>query len=595
MSTLRRWLVLIATFLLDTFAALTGFYYSKKFAAIVKRLAPRQHPVEDDAQSGLIIIQIDGLAHEHLLQATDRGRLPNISRMLKRGEFVATGWHCGLPSTTPACQAGIMFGDNSGIPAFRWYDKLRRQTMMFKSPPVAAEYQSRLEAVRPGILLGGSSYVNVFDGGAYNSLFTLSTIEPHSFFEGVRGAGLVVIFLLNPIRVLRVFLLAVQEYVTDALQRVSSRLRGQSYLPVVGIFPFLRIFSNVIFREIETFAVLVDIYRGVPAIYATYYGYDEIAHHFGIESMAAAQSLRRIDQSVGQVERLQRANLSRRYSLVLLGDHGLTPSVPFSDRYGQTVGEYVARQIGLTVPMSEEVDGEHQQLYQTRFLMDELHEIEKNLAPPAAKVARRIRQLVQSRLAMEREGPMDWDVDRHHDVVVKSSGSLAHVYFNISSRRMDLSEISAVFPGLVIDLLAHEGIWLVTGREGEQILIMDEDSILTCSPYGDQRLEGEHPLIRLPEPDHAAEQIVRIARYPQSGDLILFGDYDPENGIVVCFERQWASHGGLGGPQDFPTIIYPRSLKWDLSEVRDSRDLYRFFMGERGLAVVNHCETGEET
>ena len=30
---------------------------------------------------------------------------------------------CGLPWQTSACQAGIMFGDNHDIPAFRWYDK----------------------------------------------------------------------------------------------------------------------------------------------------------------------------------------------------------------------------------------------------------------------------------------------------------------------------------------------------------------------------------------------------------------------------------------------------------------------------------------
>ena len=34
---------------------------------------------------------------------------------------------CGLPSQTSACQAGIMFGDNNDIPAFRWYDKTEKK------------------------------------------------------------------------------------------------------------------------------------------------------------------------------------------------------------------------------------------------------------------------------------------------------------------------------------------------------------------------------------------------------------------------------------------------------------------------------------
>ena len=191
MNTLRRWLAQIAAFLFDAFAAITGFYYSKKYAAIVKRLGLRQHVYRDGERPGLIIIQIDGLAHEHLLQAMDKGRAPNIKRMLKRGDVVLSRWRCGLPGTTPAAQAGIMFGDNDGIPAFRWYDKLRGRSMVFKLPGMAAAYQSRLEREKPGILMDGSSYVNVFDGGAYKSLFTMSTIEPRSFFEGVRGAGLI--------------------------------------------------------------------------------------------------------------------------------------------------------------------------------------------------------------------------------------------------------------------------------------------------------------------------------------------------------------------------------------------------------------------
>ncbi len=577
MSTLRGSVAYVAALLFDTFAALTGFYYSKKYAVIVQRLGLRRRVPAEQNRPGLIIIQVDGLAHEHLLQAIDRGRAPNIKRMLRRGDVAIERWRCGLPSTTPAAQAGIMFGENDGIPAFRWYDKGRQRSMVFKLPALATAYQARLERQKPGILLDGSSYVNFFDGGAYNSLFTLSTIEPHSFFEGVRGAGLVVLFLLNPLRVLRVIYLAIKEYITDGLQRISSRVTGRLHLPFIGLYPFLRVMSNVIFREIETFAVLVDIYRGVPAIYATYYGYDEVAHHFGVDSIAAGQALRHIDRSVGQIDRLQRANLSRPYWLFLLGDHGLTPSEPFSERYGQTLGQLLAAELGSGIALAEVTDGEHQDMYQTRFLLDELRAIEKNLQPAAAIVARRIRELVERRLVHNQADLLEWDVQRHHDVVVKSSGSLAHVYFNVTNRRMDLSDISAAFPGLVLKLLAHDGIWVVVAREGDQVLIMDEDSILTVDAAGQQHLEGDHPFGRLPEPDHASEQALRIARFPEAGDLVLFGSYDPTKDVVSCFEHQVASHGGLGGAQDYPVIIYPRQLDWDLTTVHNSRDLYRFF------------------
>jgi hypothetical protein len=38
------------------------------------------------------------------------------------------------------------------------------------------------------------------------------------------------------------------------------------YENLQGIFPLVRVASNVIFREVQTFALLLDIYRGVPAI-----------------------------------------------------------------------------------------------------------------------------------------------------------------------------------------------------------------------------------------------------------------------------------------------------------------------------------------
>ena len=72
--------------------------------------------------------------------------------------------------------------------------------------------------------------------------------------------------------------------------------------------------------------------------------------------------------------------------------------------------------------------------------------------------------------------------------------------------------------------------------------------------------------------------------------MILLGAYDPDEDQVVCFERQWASHGGLGGAQDYPFIIYPQRLDWDLSHVRNSRDLYPFFARQRAVVPERRNE-----
>jgi hypothetical protein len=583
LDTVHHVLTHVVASLLDGFAAITGFYYSKKYAAVVKRLGLRPDVAQDGARPGLIILQIDGLSYEYLQQMLARHRLPNLQRMLHKGGYVLARWRCGLPSTTPAAQAGIMFGQNDNIPAFRWYEKDRDLSWGCQAPGPVAVLERDITANRKGLLTGGVSYVNIFDGDAARSFFTLSALHPRRIFESVRGVGFLMLFLLNPLRTLRLIYLIIKEYITDGLQRLSSRFHGQRYIPFSGSRTFLRIFSNVIFREVVTFAVLVDIYRGVPAIYATFYGFDDIAHHFALDSIAAHQALGEIDRHVGQIERLRRAKLSRAYQTVVLSDHGMTAAEPFAHRFGQSLGQYIGQQLGESTFLTEHANDEEHSLAQAGFLLDELRAIERNLRPRAARVARRIRIVVQRRLSRARRPLVAWNEQRRHDVVVKDSGSLAHVYFNIQRQRMDLSDVAEAFPDLVVKLLAHEGIWLVVAREGKETLIMSRRGILSRNGDGSWRTEGQNPLLRLPEPQLAAEQICRLASFRCSGDLILLGSYDPGRKQVISFEEQWAAHGGLGGPQDYPFILYPRRLQWHLAQVQNSCDLYPLLAQERGL------------
>jgi hypothetical protein len=52
----------------------------------------------------------------------------------------------------------------------------------------------------------------------------------------------------------------------------------------------------------------------------------------------------------------------------------------------------------------------------------------------------------------------------------------------------------------------------------------------------------------------------RIAGFPNSGDMIVVGGFDPATSQVVSFEELVGSHGGLGGPQGEPFIAHPADL-----------------------------------
>ena len=81
---------------------------------------------------GLVMMEIDGLSVHHLQKALDDGLMPTLQEMIDEEGYVLSTVDCGLPSQTSACQAGIMFGDNDDIPAFRWYDKEQAEAVRLR-------------------------------------------------------------------------------------------------------------------------------------------------------------------------------------------------------------------------------------------------------------------------------------------------------------------------------------------------------------------------------------------------------------------------------------------------------------------------------
>jgi len=80
-------------------------------------------------------------------------------------------------------------------------------------------------------------------------------------------------------------------------------------------------------------------------------------------------------------------------------------------------------------------------------------------------------RFVDKRLVVDDED-MSWDLSKRGDIVVRNSGSLSHVYFNVTPRPMNLSEIALIYPELLNRLIVHEGIGLVVGREeGEAVIV----------------------------------------------------------------------------------------------------------------------------
>jgi hypothetical protein len=250
----------------------------------------------------------------------------------------------------------------------------------------------------------------------------------------------------------------------------------------------------------------------------------------------------------------------------------MSPSLPFHRAYGQTLEQFIAANTDQQEPperMEEETEGFPEA--RAYFLLDELQALE---ARPhrhvSARMLRVTREQLEKRLLTNGlEG--EWDLSRRSDIVVRNSGSLSHVYFDVAAEPLDLRDVAMLYPGILEALVGHEGIALLAGREKEAVLIMGESGTLWVG-RGDQRLEGHDPLAGLSDRDWAARQIARLARFPHAGDLLLLGAWDGER--VICFEQQIASHGGLGGPQDWPFLAFPPDGHFRARGIDNAQDLY---------------------
>ena len=565
--------------IVDLFNAVAAWYYRRKYGAAAKRLG-RLPDEEVDGRRGFIVLEIDGLAHHYLLRALKQGDMPYLDRLLQDGSHRLARWRCGLPSTTPAAQAGILYGNNWDIPGFRWYDKASGTSIMCKLPGSVRAVQEQISAGRVGLLRGGSSYTNMFDGDARLALFTLGSLGGEHFFENVRGLGFVILFGLSPLRIVRVIALSLWTWLVYIARRLAALVRpSRSHFTFLG--PLYEIANNIIFREITTFSVMLDIYRGMPSIYASYTGYDEIAHHFGADSREAFRALRGLDKQIRQIDRMRRLYVRREYDLYILSDHGQTPSVPFQRAFGQTLQQFIAVHTGLEVRSGEPVDDtESLAAARVRFLADEIQHIEsRQRRELSARLLRATRQRLEERLSPE-SLEIDWDLSRRADIAVRSSGSLSHVYFDVTPQQMDLSEVALLYPTLLDILIQHEGIGLVAGRDGEKVVAVGKAGSLWLGPDGRQ-LEGNDPLAGLSDPGWAADQLARLACFPHTGDLILLGAWDDQR--VICFEEQAASHGGLGGPQNSPFIFAPCQAPLSTAEIRSAEEVYGRLAGAYGI------------
>ncbi len=567
------------------------------FGRVIRWLSERRR--EDSGGGGgrgVVMLEIDGLGYELARTALAEGRMPNLARLLERGTHVLSPYDCGLPSQTSSCQAGIMFGVNDDIPAFRWYEKEQGRVVSSSAFDDAAMMNARY-AGRGGLLRDGSGINNHATGDAHKTVLVMSAMGKESEGPRRRGERDFNLFFVNPYLYSRTLFLTLADAMLEVWEGLIQRVRNEE--PRVNRlhkgYPLVRAATNVLLRNISTFLVVNDVVRGVPAIYTTYVGYDEIAHHSGPTSKDAMRSLGALDKQFKRILDAVGRHAARPYDIFVLADHGQSFGATFKQRYGQSLTEFMERELAGRASIVEVDATEHSQGQTAAFFHtvremgtaggDEGSAVGGSELPGAepsgaiSAIAEPPGLLRRAGEILERQGVLS-EPKREigEDIIVLASGNLANAYFRVREGKVTLPELEAAYPGFVDAVVRHPGVGFIVAYEETGDPVVLGKSGRRDLVHG--QVHGEDPLSSYGNPERRAAQLAKIAGYKHAGDLIVNSTLY-QDGRVAAFEELIGSHGGLGGAQTEPFVIHPADMP--APDTFDSCDMFAFLDSRRGL------------
>lgn len=531
------------------------------YAHLVYQIIHLADKVEESDEPGILFLEIDGLSEPVLRRAMLNGFMPTLKEWLDSGTHQLIRWECDLSSQTSASQAGILLGSNFDIPAFRWFEKDQGKRMVSNNPLDSATIEQRLSTGKGLLTNGGASRSNLFSGDAPQAIFTFSTISDLSrhttkdFYPSLMG----------PYNFIRILLLFAWDVISEL--RAARFQRKRDIRPRIhrgGVYPLLRAVTTVLLQELSSLILTGDMIAGVPCVYATFVGYDEVAHHSGIERPDALEVLKKLDAQFDRLQEIQRL-APRPYKFVILSDHGQSQGATFKQRYGLSLEELVRDLISskheVELIHSEEAGWSNVSIFLTDLLRDVIPGSEQFLA-------RQIRRFTEQRMVFDQVvmGPYREFLQKFGpssepskaDIVVLASGNLGLIYFKNWGHRLTLEQMNKEFPNLIAKLSGHEGIGFV-------LVHSEQHGPMAISATGthflaQMRIEGVDPLLHFGS--NAPAHLLRTNSFPHVADIMVNSLYEPENEEVAAFEELVGSHGGLGGNQSRPFVLFP--AEWDL-------------------------------
>ncbi|WP_410319724.1 phage holin family protein [Methanobrevibacter sp.] len=518
-----------------------GSYYRS-----VYRDAKRKRKGELKKYPGVIIIEIDGLAYDVLCEAIKKGLMPTVKSMIDSKTHTLREWETDLSSQTGASQAGILHGNNEDITAFRWIEKENDNQMMQCSGPIQVkELEERISDGNGLLADNGASRSNLFSGDTDNIIFTMSKILN---LKKLYNRAWFSVFS-NPSNFARIVSLFLAEMILEIYSQIKHKIlniqprikRGIIYIPT-------RAGTNVFMREINTQTLIGDMMVGdIDVAYSTYLGYDEIAHHSGVRNNDSWYALKGMDK---QIKRLVNATryCPRKYQFVIQSDHGQTNGATFKQRYGESFEDFIKSLLPQDMTMFAKMSSNEDHYGNTFIPFSKQIDNLKNRSEDDEK-----KELSDS------------------EVIVLASGNLAMIYLTQWRHRLTYEEINTLFPELIPGIVKNEYIGFILVRSSEK----GDMAIGRNGTYylDSDEIEGINPLENFGK--NIVRHLKRNSSFKYTPDILVNSFYDTENDEVCAFEELIGSHGGAGGSQSKPFILYPSQWNTPNEEIIGAENIYK--------------------
>lgn len=464
--------------------------------------------------------------------------MPYLAKLLRSKTHRLHSFYPGQPSCTPAVQAEIHWGAKCATPAFSFYDTETRQAVRMYDAEWAKRIAEESHSRGPGLLENGSSYANIYTGGAKKAKFCgeLNTFSHWS--EELSLIRLIKLALKHPLSALRILKLLAIEIgigIYDAVRGITSRgdfLEELSFIPT-------RLAVAIALREAIRSEVIDDIHDEIPIIHANFFSYDEAAHRRGPHSRFAHWTLKGLDGAIRKIAQAAEKSAKRNYRIICFSDHGQEHCTPYSEEMGKSLSDAV----------------------------DSILPKDKNYRLSPGSHAEAFMERSQA-ILQDLEILSETDDESISWVHLQAMGPVAHLYVDGS---LSPSEKRAWAKRLCQEAGVPHALYL----DGQsEIVCMKKDqegSIDILLPELEKR---GHEFSEL-----AIKDLSELIRSKYAGDFVLLGWRSA--GKPLTFANERGAHAGPGAEECRGFAILPESVPWERQWLRPS-DLRNIALTELG-------------